>query len=134
MSDNHIKVNSPDVIKTILIADDEFINREILSEILKKDMISVLEKIKNKHSDDPDTSDGFDPEAIKKTIADEAKKNPNNPRRGLSVALAKLLHIPNRSKNLDKIDVLLSAEEPSEEQIDDVLEKSSLVNPDTNKK
>lgn len=110
------------------------LHQEFMGEILKKDMISVLEKIKNKHSEDPDTSDGFDPEAIKQTITDEAKKNPNNPRRGLSVALAKLLHIPNKSKNIDKVDELLGSEEPTEEQIDGVLEKSSLVNSDAGKK
>ena len=110
------------------------LHQDFMGDILKKDLVLILEGIRNKHSDDPDTSDGFNLEAIKKAITDEAKKNPDNPRRGLSAALAKLLHIPNRAKNINKIDDLLSAEEPTEEQIDEILEKSSLVNPDADKK
>ena len=79
------------------------------------------------YTGDPDTSDGFDPDSIKKTITEEAKKNPNNPFRGLSVAIAKLIHIPNRKKNMVNMDELLKSDNPGEDQINDLLENSELT-------
>lgn len=108
------------------------LHQEFMGDILKKDLISILEQIKNKHAGDPDTSDGFDPDSIKKTITEEAKKNPDNPIRGLSAAIAKLLHIPNRKKNMVKVDELLTSDNPGKDQINDLLEKSELTKTDLN--
>ncbi|MBE5849083.1 MAG: helix-turn-helix transcriptional regulator [Lachnospiraceae bacterium] len=106
---------------------------DYFSQILAKDLLPILEDIKDAHRDDNETSDGGYTMDELEQIADAAR-NGGNKISSLIAALSTALRIKRTPKNEEAAEKLLSGEAIDHNAVAELLGQSKIVEPNARKR
>ncbi len=111
-----------------------YAQEDYFAGVLSKDFILILKGLNEAHKDSPETSDRlYTNEAITKII-EVVKNTPGNRLRKLAAVINAFLGIALTKKNIDKTEELITKETQSESDLEDLLGRSEIVEPDARKR
>ena len=113
----------------IRVAQQDYFGR-----LFAKELITILDELKDRHSKDRETSDGtYSPEQLEQ-IFQTMNDNRSNPVKGLATVIRNALQLRNTEKNMQISEKLFETEMPDEEAIEAVLSPSPIIEPDARKR
>lgn len=103
-------------------------------QLFAKELITILNELKDRHSNDRETSDGtYSPEQLER-IFQTMSENRANPVKGLAAVIRSALQLRNTEKNQQFSEKLIETEMPEEEAIEAVLSQSPIIEPAARKR
>ncbi len=125
--------DEPDITLTTL-NHIHYAHEDYFAGVLCKDLIPILKSLNDAHRGSPETSDrSYTNEAMVKII-DAVSNTPGNGVKKLAAIINALLGIGLNKINIDKTEELITKETQSESDLEDLLGRSEIVEPDARKR
>lgn len=116
------------------LAHSRVAQHEYFGRLFANDLIRILDEIKERHSKDPETSDGFYTQEQLDRIYNAILDHRSGPLKGLGAGILEALRIKLNDTNLSAIDTLIESDSPTEEAVADIMNQSPIVEPAARKR